>query len=162
MKLKIKILTIVLAMLSMLSCEKSDKETVFSKDGRKVSYDLDTPRGNWKDVGEVGTEGIDIRGYVSSSTGGETGNALVTCDRVGKYGYQVVEQPAGACDLEFVTYYENDSTFWYNGGETISDLTKGEIYYDNITEAGTKRFIYMSQGPYTDYNYEIRVRYIEE
>ena len=135
MKFKIKILTMAFAMLSMLSCEKSDKETVFSKDGSKVSYDLDTPRGNWKDAGEVGTEGIDIRGYVSSSTGGETGNALVTCDRVGKYGYQVVEQPAGACDLEFAILYETDTTSWYNGGETISELTEGEIYYDIITEA---------------------------
>jgi hypothetical protein len=161
MSLKISVLSIVACLFLLTACEKKE-ETVFTTDGRKVSYDLDTRRGETKDVGEVGIEGIDIYGWVSSSTGGETGNALVTCERAGKYGYLVTKQPQGACSLDKAVLYETDSTSYYYSGETIIDLSQGEVYYDENVEAGTKRIIYMSQGPYTDYEYEVRVRFIEE
>jgi hypothetical protein len=162
MKFYFKTLPLVFSLFLTIACEKGEKETVFSKEGRKVSFDLTDRRGDFKDAGEVGVEGIDIRGYISNSMGGLHGNALITYDRAGKYGYQVTMQPYGACDLEKAVLYETDTTSWYTSGETLSELSKNEIYYDVNVEAGTKRIIYVSQGSFTGYEYEIKVRFIEE
>lgn len=159
MKLKTLFLSAIAFSLLFLACEKSeeDKDTVFSKDGRKVEFSPNDVRGNFKDIGEVGIDGIDMSGYISNIYGGLDGRALITCDRAGTYGYQVVKHPYGACELneaEFTTYWET--------GALISHLSGAEVYYDQVTEAGTHRIIYFSQGSRTDYNYEIRVRFIEE
>jgi hypothetical protein len=162
MKFYFKALPLFFSLFVMNACEKGEKETVFSKDGRKVSFDLTDRRGDFKDAGTIGIDGIDIRGYISNSMGGLHGNALFTCDRTGKYGYQVTMQPYGACDLEKAVLHETDTSSYYQSGETLSELSKNEIYYDLHVEAGTKRMIYISQGSFTDYEYEIRVRFIEE
>jgi len=163
MKLICNLLTLSICMILYTSCEKSDdSNSIFSKAGRKVTFSPNDRRGNLMDIGEVGTLGIDMSGYFSNSYGGLSGSALITCDRPGTYGYQVVEKPYGACNLYYAKLEQYDSVSYWELGETISNLSMNEIYYDIVTEAGTKRFIYFSQGSFTDYNYEIRVRYIEE
>jgi hypothetical protein len=88
--------------------------------------------------------------------------ALINCERAWKYRYKAVKQPYEACELNQAVLKTYDSLSYWESGEIISELSKNEIFYDEVAEAVTHRIIYISQGYFTDYEYEIRVRYIEE
>jgi hypothetical protein len=158
----LKPITITMILFCLFSCSKDEntEDSPFTNTGRVFQVTLNDRRGNSDDAGMVGDQGIDIQGYFSNILGGLHGTATITCDEAGIYGYMITQPVYGITELRLPVAEETDGYLYYNTDSVITELHSKTIYYDTCKTAGSKRAIYYSQGSYSDYSFEIKVRYI--